>query len=200
MAKCRKFTIPRLTPEIQELFVHTVRITGRDSLACRRCAISKQTADQWLAKGKRQCCGRHRKFADAVSRAHADFLVAAAVRHHQLAMGGVIQLPVLDQYCCPVRDINGNVVYVEKVVMPNARALEWELEHLDPTIDEPTENEPEPPEKTPEEIELENAAITDPLTAAVKYLVDRGVALPQIDSSFDKRRRPERVTDEQSKE
>jgi hypothetical protein len=146
---------PKLTPEIHDLFIQTVRGTGRITVACARCAISTQTAYQWMKKGESQRPGQpYRDFADAVSRARADFLTTAAARHHQLAVGGVIELPAMDKEGNPVRihtpDCNNQkacrckIVFVDKVVMPSERALEFELDRLDPVgrVEEPM---PEPP-------------------------------------------------------
>jgi hypothetical protein len=35
---------PKLTPELHELFVNTVKLTGSIYAACRKCAIAKTTA------------------------------------------------------------------------------------------------------------------------------------------------------------
>jgi len=61
----------------------------------------------------------------------------AAARHHQLAVGGVIKLPAMDKQGNPVRmhtpecktplSCRCEVIYIDKVVMPSERALEFEL-------------------------------------------------------------------------
>jgi hypothetical protein len=124
------------------LFVETVRLTGRINLACQRCGVSRPTADQWLAAGKRQRRGRLRDFADAVSRARGEYLVMVAAHHHRLALGGVFQFRILDKYGNPVRDRYGNIQYMKKVVRPNLRALEWALERAEPTIYKLTTSKP----------------------------------------------------------
>jgi hypothetical protein len=181
---------PKLTPEIHDLFIQTVRGTGRITVACARCAISTQTAYQWMSKGQNQRPGQpYRDFADAVSRARADFLATAAVRHHQLAVGGVLKLPAMDKQGNPVRvhtpecktpsSCRCEILYVDKVVMPSERALEFELDRLDP-IGPVEEQMPEQPGRTRAEIEAEGARHIDLFYSSVKVLVDLGVPLPQI--------------------
>jgi hypothetical protein len=143
-----------------------------------------------MSKGQSQRPGQpYRDFADAVSRARADFLTAAAARHHQLAVGGVIKLPAMDKQGNPVRmhepDCKNpkacrcEIVYVDKVAMPSERALEFELDRLDPVgrVEEPM---PEPLGRTRAEIEAEGARHIDLFYNSVKVLVDLGVPLPQI--------------------
>jgi len=65
-----KFTgrAPKLTPEIRELFVNTLKLTGSITASAGKCAISKNTAYQWMAKGKEQRPGQpYRDFRDAVA-------------------------------------------------------------------------------------------------------------------------------------
>jgi hypothetical protein len=168
----------KLTREVHQLFVNTLKLTGRITIAARKCAVHTATVHRWLAKGRTQKPGRpYRNFLDAVERAHADFLAVAAARHHQLAIGGVIQLPVMDKANNPVRDADGNLIYIEKVVMPSERALQFELDRLDPVV---AEIEPEMPDKTKAELEAEALQYVDLFSGGIKILLDLGVPLPQI--------------------
>ncbi len=113
----------------------------------------------------------------------------AAARHHQLAVGGVIKLPAMDKQGNPVRmhtpecktplSCRCEVIYIDKVVMPSERALEFELDRLDP-IGPAEEQMPEQPGQTRAEIEAEGARHIDLFYSSVKVLVDLGVPLPQI--------------------
>jgi len=155
-----------------------------------------------MSKGQSQRPGQpYCDFADAVSRARADFLTAAAARQHQLAVGGVIKLPVMDKQGNPVRmhtadcktpnSCRCEVLYVDKVVMPSERALEFELGRLDP-IGPVEQAVPEPPGRTRAEIEAEGARYVDLFYNSVKVLVDLGMPLPQIAPPARSRRRRRR--------
>jgi len=181
---------PKLTPEIHELFVNTVKQTGRWTAAAGRCALGMTTVYAWFAKGRTQRPGQpYRDFWDAATRARADFVTMAAARHHQLAVGGVIKLPAMDKQGNPVRmhtdecktpnSCRCEVIYIDKVVMPSERALEFELDRLDP-IGPAEEQMPEQPGQTRAEIEAEGARHIDLFYSSVKVLVDLGVPLPQI--------------------
>lgn len=180
---------PKLTPEVHELFVNTVKLTGRLTVAAAKCAVHIATVHAWLQKGRNQKAGLYRDFSDAVSRARADFLSIAAARHHQLAVGGVLKLPAMDKQGNPVRmheadckapnSCRCEVLYVDKVVMPSERALEFELDRLDP-IGPVEETMPEQPARSKAELEAEGARYVDLFYSSVKVLVDLGVPLPQI--------------------
>ena len=173
MNRHRKFNGPRLKPEIHELFVETVRRTGRINLACQRCGVSRPIADQWLAAGKRQRRGRLRDFADGVSQARGHYLVMVVATHHQLAPGGIFKYQVRDKSGNLVRDAFGNVQVVTKYIKPNLRALEWELERLEPTIYKLPKNRPEPSDKAPGVIEPSYTISTSPRATAVGYHITR---------------------------
>src|SRR5208282_2154163 len=121
----------------------------------------------------------YRDFWDAATRARADFVTMAAARHHQLAVGGVIKLPAMDKQGNPVRmhtdecktpnSCRCEVIYIDKVVMPSERALEFELDRLDP-IGPAEEQMPEQPGQTRAEIEAEGARHIDLFYSSVKVL------------------------------
>jgi len=181
---------PKLTPEVHELFINTVKQTGRWTAAAMRCAVGIATVHTWFAKGRTQRPGQpYRDFLDAAMRARADFVTVAAARHHQLAVGGVIKLPAMDKDGNPVRahepdcktpsSCRCEIVFVDKVVMPSERALEFELDRLDP-IGQTEEQMPELPTQTKAELEAEGARYLDLFAGGIKILVDLGVPLPQI--------------------
>jgi hypothetical protein len=110
---------PKLTPEIHELFVNTVKQTGRWTAAAGRCALGMTTVYAWFAKGRTQRPGQpYRDFWDAATRARADFVTMAAARHHQLAVGGVIKLPAMDKQGNPVR-MHFSLQAVPRLLGPN---------------------------------------------------------------------------------
>jgi hypothetical protein len=51
-----------------------------------------------------------------------------------MALGAVIELPVYDKFMNPIRDQNGNVVTVKKVVMRDPRAMWREMTVIDPSL------------------------------------------------------------------
>jgi hypothetical protein len=65
----------KLTLELSSLFVNTIKITGRLSVAAGRCDIAVSTARDWLRKGRLENAEPiYREFATAVTKAHAEFL------------------------------------------------------------------------------------------------------------------------------
>jgi hypothetical protein len=62
-------TAAKLTQEIHDLFVNTIRITGRISVAAGRCAIGISTARGWMAKGRLEEECPYRDFVNAVEKA-----------------------------------------------------------------------------------------------------------------------------------
>ena len=75
--------------------------------------------------------------AEAIARAKADFVVTAARRLNQLAVGGVIQLPDFDKENNPLRDKDGALIVTEKAMLPNANAFMYILDRVDPQPREP---------------------------------------------------------------
>jgi hypothetical protein len=94
-------------------------------------------------------------------------------RHHQLAIGGVLTLPASDKFGNPVRDADGNIIFVEKVVMPSERALEFEIARREP-IDDQGAAMPELPGQTHAEQAAAAAQMACLFSDAVQVLVDLG--------------------------
>jgi hypothetical protein len=151
----------KLTPETHELFCNTLRATGRLSISAARCCIAMSTARHWLQRGAREESGIYREFLDDTEKARADFLLLASRRLSQLAVGGVVQLPAYDKKTgAPLRDhrkdcpaIPGancgcELIVTERVLLPNANALMFQLDRSDPSPN----GDPAP--DLPERIEL----------------------------------------------
>jgi hypothetical protein len=156
----------KLTPETHALFCNTLRATGRLSISAARCCIAMSTARHWLQRGAREETGPYREFLDDVEKARADFLLLASRRLSQLAVGGVVQLPAYDKKTgAPLRDhrkdcpaIPGancgcELIVTERVLLPNANALMFQLDRSDPTpnLETPGPELPERPVLTAEE-------------------------------------------------
>jgi hypothetical protein len=58
----------KLTPEIHELFVNTVRQTGRLSIAAGRCCVSPTTVRSWLRQGRAEKPRRSSKTSRTTSK------------------------------------------------------------------------------------------------------------------------------------
>src|SRR5882724_2457522 len=153
----------KLTPETHELFVNTIRITGRLSVAAARCCVGGTTVRGWLRRGGREESGMYREFLDDVERARAEFLLLASRRLGQLAVGGVLQLPAYDKKTgAPLRNhrkdcpaIPGvpcgcELIVVERVMLPNPQALMFQLDRSDPSPNLETQQPdvPAAPEQT----------------------------------------------------
>src|SRR5580704_3965326 len=83
-----------LTPELATLFVNTVAITGRVSIACERVNVPRRTANGWLSKGREPDAEAiYANFSAAVAKAKADYLMLASRTLSKLAVGGLITLP-----------------------------------------------------------------------------------------------------------
>ena len=173
----------RLTDEIRDLFIATMRMTGRTTICAQRCGISNTTAKDWIRRGRDPDADEiFRDFTAGVDRARSEFLLTAAGRLKQLALGGVLELPCYDKANNLVRDKDGNMIFSERFFPPDVRALTFILDRCDP---QPREPEPEaPPGSTPELTRAEQMAeatqYLDLFRAGIQTLLDLGVPLPQI--------------------
>ncbi len=184
----------KLTPETHELFCNTLRVTGRISISASRCCIALSTARAWLRRGAREETGIYRSFLDDVEKARAEFLLLASRRLSQLAVGGVVQLPAYDKKTgAPLRDhredcpaIPGvpcgcELIVTERVLLPNANALMFQLDRSDPQPNgDPAPDLPEHPTLTAAEALTRATVHFDLLTEAVTILTQLGVPLPQV--------------------
>jgi len=145
----------KLTPEIQARIIRYFEECSNITHAGLRAGISKATLFEWLQRGKREEEGRYREFFQAFDLARAEQVAALAVRHHQVAVGGIVPLLVLDRFGRHRCDATGKPLYRPVRLLPNAAALAWELCVLDPkTYNLPTRpaksTRPRKPRRKPE--------------------------------------------------
>jgi hypothetical protein len=169
----------KLTPEIHELFVNTVRQTGRLSIAAGRCCVSPTTVRDWLRKGRIENAEPiFKQFADDVEKSRAEYLAIAARRMGQLAIGGSLMLPKFDRSNNPIRDENGEIVLEEKYFPPDQRALAHILDRIDPEPNLAPQQPgiPEEPERLTSAEQIAEAAKYFSLyREGVQILIDLGV-------------------------
>jgi hypothetical protein len=123
----------KLTPELSELFINTVKQTGRISIAAGRCCVGQSTVRDWLRKGRLEKAEPiFKEFADAVEKARSEFLAVAARRLAQLAIGGTLDLPAYDKQNRLIRDANDEIVFEPRYFPPNPQALMHVLDRIDP--------------------------------------------------------------------
>jgi hypothetical protein len=172
----------KLTPELSLLFINTLRMTGRISVAAGRCDIGLTTVRDWLRKGRAENAEpAYRSFATDVGKARADFLALAARRLAQLAVGGTMDLPKYDKQNNLIRDANDDIVYEEKFFPPNPNALMHILDRIDPEPNgTPGPDLPMVPELTDEEQIREASAHFDLLRGGIQVLLDLGVPIGAI--------------------
>jgi hypothetical protein len=177
----------KLTPELSSLFVNTIKITGRISVAAGRCDIGVHTARDWLRKGRLETADPiYREFATAVGKAHAEFLAVVAKRQAQLAIGGTIELPKFDKQNQIVRDKDGEIVWEERFFPPNPQALMHILDRIDPEPNGPAQlpGVPETSELNDAEAIAEAAKYFDLYREGVQILIDLGCPPRQLLESW----------------
>ena len=186
-------TAAKLTPELHDLFVNTVRITGRISVAAGRCAIAVSTARAWMAKGRLEEEGAYHDFVNAVEKAKAEFLLLASKRLNQLALGGRVEMPAWDKNGNPVRDHREDcaaipgipcgcpLVLVEKVLLPESRVLMWQIDRCDPQPSAPEDGAQfEQAERSDEERVTRGLANYALVKEALKILSELGADISTI--------------------
>lgn len=145
----------KLTDEVHQKLVNVVATTGRVSAAAGKCGLGVRTVNGWLQRGRSEPQGPFHDLAEAIARAKADFVVTAARRLNQLAVGGVIQLPAFDRDNNPIRDKSGALVVTEKAMLPNANALMYILDRVDPQPREPEDGSAQfEPRERSQEVEM----------------------------------------------
>lgn len=173
----------KLTDELAELFIATLKATGRLSVSAGRCCIGARTVRTWLARGREENAEEpYKSFADGVERARAEFLAVAAQRMGQLAIGGVLNLPKYDKLNQLVRDAEGEIEFEERYFPPSVNALAHVLDRIDPepNLQPPVPGAPEPLMLSDEEKLAQTTQGYDLLVEAVKILTDLGVPLEQL--------------------
>lgn len=170
----------KLTPEVSELFLATIRQTGRLSIAAGRCCVGARTVRGWLQKGREESAEPiYKEFADAVEKARAEFLAVAARRMGQMAIGGVLTLPKYDKLNQLVRDENGEIEFEERYFPPNVNALAHVLDRIDPepNLQPPGPEVPELPKPTEEERRRQAIADYELVRQALTILEELGQPL-----------------------
>lgn len=173
----------KLTDETRELFLATIRQTGRLSIAAGRCCVGARTVRGWLQKGREENAEEpYKSFADDVERARAEFLAVAARRMGQMAIGGVLNLPKYDKLNQLVRGADGEIEWEERYFPPNVNALAHVLDRIDPmpNPEPPAPDVPEPPELSDEAQVAQGLANYALIKEAIGILVDLGVPRDQI--------------------
>jgi hypothetical protein len=183
----------KLTPELHEQFVSIVAQTGRISVASGKCGLGVSTARHWMARGRQEESGPYREFLDAVERARSDFLLFANRNLNRLATGGLIRMPSFDKAGNPIRNhkpecgaapgypCDCDLVFVEKVVMPNPNVLMWQVDRLDPLPNGGAVPDlPEPRILSDEEKLADTTKGFDLLVEAIQILTSLGVPLEQL--------------------
>ena len=171
----------KLTPELAELFLATLRQTGRLSVSAGRCCVGPRTVRTWLAKGREENAEEpYKSFADDVERTRAEFLAVAARRMGQLAIGGTLTLPKYDKTNQLVRDADGEIEWEERYFPPNVNALAHVLDRIDP---EPNLQPQQPellgaPEQRDAEALAEAAQLFDLFSQSFKVMVELGMEPP----------------------
>jgi len=183
----------RLTPEISKLFINTISLTGRVTIAADRCCIGLTTAKDWLRKGREPGADEiFRDFANGVAQARSEFLLLASSRLNQLAVGGLITLPAYDKSGSPIRrhepdcaatgPCQCELVMVEKVLLPNPQVLMWTMDRVDPQprVPEPEATHSSAPELTDAEQIAEAAKYFDLFSETIRTMAKLGYPVSQL--------------------
>jgi hypothetical protein len=167
----------KLTPELSELFINTVKQTGRISIAAGRCCVGQSTVRDWLRKGRLEKAEPiFKEFADAVEKARSEFLALAAKRLAQLAIGGTLDLPAYDKQNRLIRDANDEIIFEPRYFPPNPNALMHILDRIDPmpNLEPQQPGIPMAPELTDAEQLAEAAKHYDFFSEVVRTMVELG--------------------------
>jgi transposase len=122
----------KLTPEMSARILDYYRQSGNLKNAARHAGISKSTLFDWLRRGKQDDSEPYRSFLNAFELARAERVAVLAIRDRETALGGVIQLPLLDRFGRQLYDPEGKPRFAPVLLRPNCDAMEWELERMDP--------------------------------------------------------------------
>lgn len=173
----------KLTPELSDLFVNTVKQTGRISIAAGRACVGTSTVRGWLRKGREENAEPiYREFADAVEKARAEFLAVAARRMGQMAIGGVLTLPKYDKANQLSRGADGEIEWEERYFPPNVNALAHVLDRIDPqpNLEPQQPGVPTPSEMSQEEQVARAAQHYDLWRESIRIMLELGVPMPQL--------------------
>jgi hypothetical protein len=127
------------TPETQALILKYFRQTGNLKNSAIRAGMSERSFYRWKERCENAKFGPLWRFWQEFKRARADRVALLASRHHQVALGGIIEVPIYDKFNNLVCDQSGKPVTVRKFVMPNPKAMWRELTLHDPETYGPQE-------------------------------------------------------------
>jgi transposase-like protein len=122
----------KLTPEMSARILGYYRQSGNLRNAALRAGVSKSTLFDWLQRAKQDDLEPYRSFLDAFELARAERVALLAIRHREAALGGVVQLPLLDRFGRQLYDAEGKPLFAPVLLRPNCEAMAWELERMDP--------------------------------------------------------------------
>jgi hypothetical protein len=123
---------PIFTPEMQALILKNFRQTGNLKNSAIRAGMSERSFFRWKERCQNAQSGPLWRFWQEFERARADRVALLASRHYQMALGGVIEMPVFDRFNNLVCDESGRPVTVRKFIAPNPKAMWRELAQHDP--------------------------------------------------------------------
>jgi hypothetical protein len=173
------------TPEMQALILKYFRQTGNLKNSAIRAGMSERSFFRWKGRWQNQS-GPLSRFCLEISRARADRVALLAVRHHQGALGGIIEVPIFDRFNNLVCDQSGKPVTARKLVMPNLKAMRWELTLHDPETYGPQGKVtvPEPPVRSQSARPLDLQEMFASVTRRLKALgIDFEPAKPAIETT-----------------
>jgi hypothetical protein len=177
---------PKPTRELLDRIVANYRQTGDLTNAAIRSGISRSTAYEWKARGEKAKSGLLAEFAKNLELAREEEIAINIIRHKYLAQGGVHKVPAHDQQGRVKRDENGEIVFVEVVMLPNRQALETRLRWMAPDRFPGKSAKTEPArESQPEEIEhAQPSELEDMFVSVARRMIAMGVDFkPSIETT-----------------
>src|SRR5712692_9385570 len=127
------------TPEMRALILKNFRQTGNLKNSAIRAGMSERSFYRWKERCKNAKSGPLWQLWQDIERAREDRVALLAVRHHQVALGGIIEVHTYDRFNNLICDQSGRPVTVRKFVMPNPKAMWRELTLHDPETYGPQE-------------------------------------------------------------
>jgi len=126
----------KLDSETVNVFLDTLKGTGNVRTSAERACIGVTSVYRWLELGNEAKSGPFREFRHAFMRAKGEFNAQSQIIHHRWANGGIIKEPKTKRdektgERVVVRDGNGEIVWQERYLRPDLRALEWEIARAD---------------------------------------------------------------------
>jgi hypothetical protein len=120
------------TSEMRALILNNFRQTGNLKNSAIRAGMSERSFYCWNDLCENAKSGPLYHFWQEVTRAKANRLALLASRHYLRALGGVFPFQVYDSSFNLVCDQSGKPVTIQKVLLPDARAMWREMTALDP--------------------------------------------------------------------